>query len=249
MSLNCLPIPNDLHFDNTLGAEFLGAIVSTFLTGIGTLQTYNYFFSITNNDKTPFRILVALLWGVDMLLLVFLTIGTYTAVITNFANPVAIVQMTWATTAFLATSSALHFMIRCMFIYRVWRLSKNPYLTFILGVLNCLILSTGSAMADKYDRLGNFVAVRSAKWLVIWVFTTLAFTDTLIAGILCYYLWRMKSHAAERTESQIDTLMRYAQHTGAATSLLAIIILITYLTMPDNIIFSGIYVVLPKQNR
>ncbi|KAI0791716.1 hypothetical protein C8Q75DRAFT_47845 [Abortiporus biennis] len=249
MSLNCLPsdsLPADIHLDTTIGAEFIGLVISTFLTGISTLQTYNYFLGIPNNDRTPFRILVGILWILDMLLTILLTICIYTIVITDFTNPLSLVRITWSIVAFLPTSATFHFLIRCTFIYRMWRLSRNHYLAFILVTLNCIVLSVANALAHKYEQIGNFASVRSAKWLVIWVFTTLAFTDTLVAVVLCYYLWRMKSSVTRRTETQIDTLMQYSQHTGAATSLLSIAVLITYLVMPDNLIFNGLYVILPK---
>ncbi|KAI0791734.1 hypothetical protein C8Q75DRAFT_755868 [Abortiporus biennis] len=241
------PIPCNLHFDSTLGAQFVGAIVSTFLTGIGTLQTFNYFLTIPNNDGMIFHTVVGFMWGIDMVLFAFAVIMVYTVVITNFANPFAAVQISWAESAFLATSSALNFLIRCMFIFRVWKLSgRKLYLMIILGFLNCLILSVGSVMAEEFVRIGNFDGLSSKKWLIVCVFTTIAFTDTLIAGILWYYLWGMKSNGTNRTKSQINTLIRYSLETGAVTSLVAIAIIITYLTMPNNLIFVAIYLFLPK---
>ncbi|KAL4244485.1 hypothetical protein ABKN59_009341 [Abortiporus biennis] len=246
MSMRCLPIPTDLHFDNTLGAELIGVIIATFLTGISTIQTYNYHLSIPNADKILFRILIAILWVLDFLLLIFLSIASYSSLVTNFANPFNVEKISWVLAGFLATSSVLNFIIRCMFIHRVWRLSKSSHLAVVLFVLNCLILSIGSVMADKFAHIGDVFGLRNYKWLIIWVFTTIAFTDTLIAGILCYYLWKMKSHATRRTESQINTLMRYSLETGAVTSVVAIAIIITYLTMPNNLIFVAIYFLFPK---
>ncbi|KAL4244484.1 hypothetical protein ABKN59_009340 [Abortiporus biennis] len=267
------PIPGNLHFDSTLGAQFVGAIVSTFLTGIGTLQTFNYFLTIPNNDGMIFHTVVGFMWGIDIVLFAFAVIMVYTVVITNFANPFAAVQISWAESvslsynplrligshmltiwrcrslmqAFLATSSALNFLIRCMFIFRVWKLSgRKLYLMIILGFLNCLILSVGSVMAEEFVRIGNFDGLSSKKWLIVCVFTTIAFTDTLIAGILWYYLWGMKSNGTNRTKSQINTLIRYSLETGVVTSLVAIAIIITYLTMPNNLIFVAIYLFLPK---
>ncbi|KAI0791730.1 hypothetical protein C8Q75DRAFT_805337 [Abortiporus biennis] len=225
MSLGCLPIdslPIAINLNTTIGAEFIGLVISTFLTGISTLQTYSYFFSILNNDRTPFRYLLGILWISDVLLTIFLTVSIYTIVITNFMDPLAAIRITWSIVAFLSTSSIFHFTIQC------------------------IIMSASSALAHQYVQLGNFVSVCSAKWLVIWTLSTLAFTDTFIAITLCYYLWRMKSSAAQRTESQIDTLMQFCLHTGVVTSLLSIAILITYLVMPDDLIFNGIYVILPK---
>ncbi|KAI0791735.1 hypothetical protein C8Q75DRAFT_805342 [Abortiporus biennis] len=264
MSMRCLPIPTDLHFDNTLGAELIGVIIATFLTGISTIQTYNYHLSIPNADKILFRILIAILWVLDFLLLIFLSIASYSSLVTNFANPFNVEKISWVLAVRVlhpTLSSKIDLLspscpglfshiVRVEFHYPMHVHPPGLEAEQKLSPCGCSVRAQLSHPLDwkchGRQIVRDVFGLRNYKWLIIWVFTTIAFTDTLIAGILCYYLWKMKSHATRRTESQINTLMRYSLETGAVTSVVAIAIIITYLTMPNNLIFVAIYFLFPK---
>ncbi|KAI0791331.1 hypothetical protein C8Q75DRAFT_757759 [Abortiporus biennis] len=235
-----------IHFDNTLGALFIGLLVATFLTGLGSHQTYVYFLNTGKKDRISLRTYIGFLWVVDILLLALASNAIYNYLITNYANPFALPIINWAVTAYLATASVFDFLVRCLFIYRIWKISERIYLGIVLMVINCVVIAVGLWTSARFHQIGNFFELDRVKTIAICAFATIACLDTLIAIILSFLLWMKKGHASQRTSSQIDILMRYIIHTGALTSLCAIAVLVTYLTMSDNFIFQGIYLPLPK---
>ncbi|KAL4248201.1 hypothetical protein ABKN59_007146 [Abortiporus biennis] len=235
-----------ISFDNTLGAVFIGLLVATFLTGLGTHQTYVYYLNTGKKDRIALRIYIGFLWFLDILLLVLASTALYNYLITNYANPLALPAINWATAAYLATAAVLHFLVRCLFIYRIWKISDKLYLGLALMALNCVVIGVGLLAAVRFHQIGNFFKLDEVKSIAICAFATIACLDTLIAILLSFMLWMKKGHATHRTSSQIDILMRYIIHTGVLTSVCAISVLVTYLTMSDNFIFQGIYLPLPK---
>ncbi|KAI0791717.1 hypothetical protein C8Q75DRAFT_890403 [Abortiporus biennis] len=243
---------SNFHFDNTLGALLIAVIVCTFLAGIGFLQTFLYLTSTTSSvnrlgDNAALRWLIVMLWVLDMASTVFGSYDIYRYAITDYANPAALPIINWSSTAYILTGGVIDFCVRSVFIYRVWLLSRMPIISIIMMVLNFVILASCSVISAKYVQIGNFFELGRIKWLFTFIFTLIAFLDTLIAIVLSFWLWRKKSGGVfQQTDSQIDTLMTYAIHTGALTSLFSIAVLTTYLKMPNNLIFVGIYVIVPK---
>ncbi|KAL4250062.1 hypothetical protein ABKN59_004919 [Abortiporus biennis] len=249
MSSTC-PSPLDalagVHFDNTIGALLIALIICALLTGIGSLQTFLYFTVSAKRDNTALRGLVAFLWILDVLATAFGAIGVYTYVITNYANPAALPIINWSTSAYTMVGGIGDFCVRCVFIYRIWLLSKMRIIPCGIMAFNFVVLAFSFVIAATYIQVRNFFELDGITWKYTLIFSLIAFTDTLIAIILCGLLWRRKRGLFQRTDSQIDILMAYSIHTGALTSLFGIAVLTAYLTMPNNLIYVGIYVIVPK---
>ncbi|KAJ3556092.1 hypothetical protein NM688_g2216 [Phlebia brevispora] len=84
----------DLHFDNTLGAAFIGTILAAVLYGITSLQTYIYFDRC--RDASWLKFLVFFLWTVDTVHLALMTRTVYFYAVSNFMNPFALMNVTWS---------------------------------------------------------------------------------------------------------------------------------------------------------
>ncbi|TDL25586.1 hypothetical protein BD410DRAFT_800977 [Rickenella mellea] len=69
--------------------------------------------------------------------------------------------------------------------------------------------------------------------------------DVLIAGSLLYYLNRSRT-GFKRTDSIINNLMLYSLTTGLLTSIFAIVNLVTFLTMPGNMVNISVSLFLGK---
>ncbi|KAL4250052.1 hypothetical protein ABKN59_004923 [Abortiporus biennis] len=234
-----------IHYDDTLGALFIGLVIAALLTGIGCLQTYIYFGKSGKKDHVFLRMLVLVLWVIDILTLVFGMVGIYFYLITNYTNPTSLVNLHWAIPASVLTTTISDSLVRFMFIYRIWRLSKQTYLGIGSGVFNVVVTATGLLESIRVWQIGKFEELDQIRWIFLWSWITIAIIDTFIAAALCILLFQRKT-GFKRTDSQINILMRYSIHTGALTSLCAIGILITYLTMPDNFVYIGIFLPLPQ---
>ncbi|KAI0789576.1 hypothetical protein C8Q75DRAFT_140639 [Abortiporus biennis] len=235
----------NLQFDNTLGAIFLGNLAVGVLTGIVSVQTYIYFMNSGKKDHPFLRAMIGFLWILDTFGFCCATVDAYNSLVTNFMNPLALPSIKWEVPAYLISAVFSNCMIKTIYIYRISKVDKNIYRKIILAAANIIDVAFGLAMAGRVVQIGNYFQLDSIKWLCITTFASHVFIDTMIAIILCLAL-RQKRTGFSRTDSQLDTLMRYAVHTGALTSVVAISILILYLTMPNNLIFVGVYMTLPK---
>ncbi|KAL4243963.1 hypothetical protein ABKN59_011678 [Abortiporus biennis] len=83
------PLSSIPSFDinSTLGAMFIGILITYFLCGVTCLQTYIYFMNANKRDALPYRAIVAFLWVLDVLHLGFATHDAYSVIILSFLNP------------------------------------------------------------------------------------------------------------------------------------------------------------------
>ncbi|KAL4250039.1 hypothetical protein ABKN59_004924 [Abortiporus biennis] len=234
-----------IHYDNTLGALFIGLVIAALLTGIGCLQTYIYFMSTGKNDHIAVRILIAVLWIMDFLTLIFGVIGEYFYFVTNYNNPTELINLYWAIPGYVVIATISDSLVRFMFIYRIWKLSQKRYLGIGLAVFNCVVEAGSLLQSVKEFQIGKFEELYHITWIFLWSWITIVIIDTFIAISMCILLFQMKT-GFRRTDSQIDVLMRYSLHTGALTSLCAMGMLITYLMMPHNFVYVGVFLSLPK---
>ncbi|KAJ8690053.1 hypothetical protein PTI98_012896 [Pleurotus ostreatus] len=70
--------------------------------------------------------------------------------------------------------------------------------------------------------------------------------DILITGSLVYFLRQGRSSSFRSTRNVIDTLVLYSINIGLVTSILAIITLFIWFTMPQNFIFSTFHIIISK---
>ncbi|KAL4250530.1 hypothetical protein ABKN59_002332 [Abortiporus biennis] len=236
--------------DKTIGALFIGIAVASALTGIGFLQTFTFF---TNSgrtgrkDRVVLQGLIVLLCLLDILQTIFCVMGEYNYVIINFGNTSALTSIFWSLAGHNTITVIIDFCVRCVFVHRIYMLSNVMAIPFLLVILNFVLLGLGLYISAKLVLIGDFLKLDSIKPELITQITLIAFVDTLIAVILCILLWRMKSRIiSKRMGFQLNVLLVYTIHTGVLTSIVSILILATYLAMPDNLIYAAIYLVLPK---
>ncbi|KAL4244634.1 hypothetical protein ABKN59_009174 [Abortiporus biennis] len=231
--------------DNTLGAMFIGVVIAAILYGVTCVQTYVYFTEGMRRDRWILRSLVAILWILDTLDLIFVSHLVYFFTITNYANPKALSGVPWSVAGFNIVANLNDVIIRGILIDRIWKVSKNIYLAVGLWVANLAVSAFSLASAIRIVQIGNLQKLDGIKWLFYIVYTSIASIDTVIAVVLCMILWKKRT-GFTRTDSQIHMLMRYSIHTGALTSVVAIAILIIFAAMPHNFIYIAIFLALPK---
>ncbi|KAI0785283.1 hypothetical protein C8Q75DRAFT_335656 [Abortiporus biennis] len=219
--------------DNTVGAVFIGMVVTATLYGITCVQLYMYYMHTGKRDRPAFRTFVAFLWVLDGAQLAFVAHLVYYFVVTNYFNPLALASAPWTGAAFSISSVSLmtisDVLVRCVFVYRVWKLSRSKPLAFGLIFGNLVVGSFGVASASRIQEIGSFQNLKQISWIIYCVFASIACIDSVIAGILGYLFWHLRT-GFEHTDSQLEMLMSYSIHTGALTSMIAIIVLITYIT-------------------
>ncbi|KAL4249314.1 hypothetical protein ABKN59_007023 [Abortiporus biennis] len=231
--------------NDTIGALFIGTIITAIFYGVTCDQAFTYFIQSKRRDTWILQSLVALLWILNTIDIGFIAHIVYYYTIKNYDNSAALLSETWTAPGFNVLANVNDLFIRGIFIYRVWKLSKNLPVTIILWFGNISISALGFALAARIAIIGNLTQLDKVGWLLYTQFSLVCVIDTAIALALCIILARMKT-GFNRTDSQIQTLMMFSIHTGALTSIVAIVIVITYAAMPHNFIYIGIYLSLPR---
>ncbi|KAH9051957.1 hypothetical protein EDB87DRAFT_1660762 [Lactarius vividus] len=99
-------MPALIPVDNTLGALFIGTVLSSIVYGVTWLQVYSYYSSHCSQDRWPLRSFVAFMMLVDTVNLVFCIYTTYRFCITNFGDYRSIVSNPWSLCAMAFSSRA-----------------------------------------------------------------------------------------------------------------------------------------------
>lgn len=95
----------------------------------------------------------------------------------------------------------------------------------------------------------NFNEVKQLNQIVVTevaMNSTMAFTDTLLASVLVWYLWKGRS-GFKRTDSIINRLVMYTVGTGLLTSFWMIVALISAELAPRSFIYLVADLTLPKR--
>ncbi|KAH9027105.1 hypothetical protein EDB85DRAFT_1841203, partial [Lactarius pseudohatsudake] len=79
-------MPALIPVDNTLGALFIGTVLSSILYGVTCLQVYYYYNDHCSRDRWPLKSFVSAPTLVDTANLVFVIHEPYRDVITNFGD-------------------------------------------------------------------------------------------------------------------------------------------------------------------
>ncbi|EIW64838.1 uncharacterized protein TRAVEDRAFT_42251 [Trametes versicolor FP-101664 SS1] len=236
-----------LTVSGSLGPLLIGLILASCLYGVTSVQTYIYFIRGSLGDKKYLKSLVFFLWVLNTLRIVVLSSGAYTYMVTDFMDPLALSKPTWA---FLPTSAVIMAIsngaVRIVFCYRIWRFSGHNFWLALLIALPVLT-TTGTTLAYSVvaHRLPSWTSLAEYAWLLSWAFACSITADILICASVCVLLARRRTGYAA-TDTIVRKLIMYAVSTGLLSSICALLCLITYLTMPDNLDFMALYIVYPE---
>jgi len=227
------PLPK---FDDTLGALLIGGLFALSLWGVICSQTYTYFMTQTR-DRLAVKLSIAFLWLLDTLDSALDFHILYYYLVTNFLNPLAIGQIIWSLIVHVAVTVSSNFIIRAMFTYRIYHLSKkNIKLTIWLLSISTLDLAVAIFISVIAFRAPNFTSLEgSAKYLYL-AFATGTLSDMSVSISLCVLLYRSRT-GFRRTDSLVRTLLLYTINTGTLVAIAATFGTVCYAVQPKNFIF------------
>lgn len=233
--------------DNTYGALLIGVLAAIALWGVTCTQTWTYFArAAKEKDNAYFRCLIAFLWVLDTFDSALDVHIVYYYLVVNFMNPLAILTVVWSVVTHILITSVTNFIVRCLYIRQVFRLSNcNYFLLVWLCSLSLLELVTGIVITVKAFQLESFVEISSISHLFYLDFAANIVGDGSVALSLIYFLWIRKTTFAQ-TNRLIHTFIVYAVNTGLLVAVDATIGMVTYITMPQNMIFLAFYLLLGK---
>ncbi|EAU86926.2 hypothetical protein CC1G_09783 [Coprinopsis cinerea okayama7 len=234
-----------MKFDDTLGPLLLGGMFAMALWGITCVQTYTYF-SRPRKDRPIFRLIIACLWAIDTFDTSLNIHLTYHYMVSNFMNFSALLIPVWSVILHVAITATSNFIIRTLFAYRIFNLSKgNILVTAWIMAISTTDLVTGIIITAKAYQLDNFLQLDTLSHLMYLTFAAGTGADLSVAIALVWLLRRSRT-GFRKTDGLIKTLMLYTINTGLIVAIDAALGMILYVVMPRNFIFLGFYLLLSK---
>ncbi|KAI0782622.1 hypothetical protein C8Q75DRAFT_497684 [Abortiporus biennis] len=243
-------IPPGVSIGGTLGAVFLGTVIAAMLFGITCSQLFAYFTQGKRDDHPLFQSIILFLFSLDILEMVAVIYMSYYYAVLRYGDVIALFNPTWgsSTAQFaICTSDAV---IRSIFTYRIWKLSKSWWITGpnVIGII--VVLAFGWKNMASEIQLKSFLYFGEISTDIYIGFGGSALIDTIIASTLCVLLFRSRT-GFQSTDSQIQVLMIYVVNTGAlarilqcpisSNSVVVIICLIFYAVKPNTEMFIAPY--------
>ncbi|TFK33817.1 hypothetical protein BDQ12DRAFT_738568 [Crucibulum laeve] len=232
--------------DNTLGAGFLGTVAAATLFGITSLQVWMYFQNYPNDWRFQ-KFCVANLWILDAVHLAFIVHAVYHYIVTSFGSFAATQFVVWSFKLQIAINVAIVLMVQSLYGLRVWTLGRHfsrllPSVVIVIIVVGYAI---GIILVVKTYQISTFTALSNMSWIVYTSFAYSTGVDVVIATAVCLYLKGSRTTFAS-TNAKIIAIMKYVLISGFLTSACSLACLITYATMPHNLVFLGVEFILTK---
>ncbi|KAH0580111.1 hypothetical protein H2248_002918 [Termitomyces sp. 'cryptogamus'] len=236
----------EVTLGNTMGAAFIGAMIAAILYGVTNLQAFLYYQNY-RNDWYIHKYSVALLWALDTLHLSLTIAAIYHYLIRSFGSLEAVQLVVWSFKLGVAINVIIIVAVQTLYALRVWKLGRLYHR--IWPIVVATIVASGYAigiiLAVKTYETSTFADLSTISWVIYAAFAWTTGIDVVIAIAMCYYLTRSKS-GLSGTDSKIVMIIRMVLISGFLTSACSLTALITYVAMPNTLVFLGIEFLLTK---
>ncbi|CCM04352.1 uncharacterized protein FIBRA_06524 [Fibroporia radiculosa] len=178
---------------SVVGVWWLSLLVWSFsFFGLTTIQTYIYC-KCPKDDSFVMQALIFVLWVIDGLHLAFSTHTVYSYTILDYANLKEPQDVVWSLPAMVLVTGMSDLIVRSLFCYRVWKLSKK---TSDWSLVVAIILTSIVTVAASWVYAFEAFTVKTLGELSWPVFSQLLYAglvsalvgDIIIAGSLCILL-------------------------------------------------------------
>ncbi|KII89435.1 hypothetical protein PLICRDRAFT_608002 [Plicaturopsis crispa FD-325 SS-3] len=232
--------------DSTLGAAFIGVVVSSVLFGVTNLQAYMYYHDY-RRDWLVYRVSVGVLWALDALHLSLTAQAVYHYLVTGFGDVPGLAVIAWTFKLQIAINVVIICTVQTLYLVRVWKLGshRNKIIPVIVGLVVVGGYAIGVVLVYNVYQVQTFTDLGKISWAVKASFAASTCVDVVITSSMLHYLRGSRSEF-KVTNSRIGTLINYTLSSGLATSTCSTASLIMYTTMPNNLIFMAIDFLLTK---
>ncbi|KAJ7039310.1 hypothetical protein C8F04DRAFT_1318732 [Mycena alexandri] len=232
--------------NTTFGALEIGILVALFLSGMVTVQVLSYCRRYWS-DSWVLKCVVGICWVLDLGHSIAICHTLYTITVTQFGQVESLLIPPLSLDTSILLSGFIGPLEQGWFTYRLYRLTKSlplPLFCISLALARFVgITGLGTIALHRYP-ISEYN--ERAGWLIEAIVIVSAALDTILVSALCYYLssWRLdKSRVLHKLVNQI---MIWTVEAGVVTIFGALGLLISFLTMKNNYVYVGFFVVLPK---
>ncbi|KAJ7077651.1 hypothetical protein B0H15DRAFT_805110 [Mycena belliarum] len=190
-----MPEATSPHLDGTIGNATIGVAFSTFLFGIETLQTFNYYRDFPKDSK-KLKVLVSMIWIIEL-----------TQTMLTWHAPQHLASPPFSLILVVLFSAMINFLVQTFFALRVQALSKAWAIPVLVCVLNLLRFMANVGIFAQLVKRPEFSLLETS---LHWLFTTGCaigpVVDILTATSLCIFLWRYKSSNFEQISGALQLI-------------------------------------------
>jgi len=226
----------------------VGFAISCCVYGIFLSQVGRYF-SRFRSDRLILKLTVIIILILVTADQAFIGHLVYFYSISSFAKPKVLMEgkVTWSLILQLTVGAITGAIVKCAFASRVWRFSgRNKWITGLIVLLLVAHLAISLAFASKSFELPGLYAVVELQILGTISLGIGVVTDIVTAGALCIFLNRLRT-GYQKSDSLVDSLVRYAINTGGLTSAVSVTTLLLFNIMATTTLyFAAVYFTLSK---
>ncbi|KAJ6476469.1 hypothetical protein C8R47DRAFT_1290292 [Mycena vitilis] len=219
------------------GVQYVTYTLDVGFWAVAMLIVFQYFQKYSKKDPLPTRITVAILGTFTTIHTLSLAMQDFRYYVLRFGNFEGLDSMFWESYVMICSIFVVAFVAQMFYASRIWMLKRDwRYVTPVV-LLALLQLSFGIAQTAKivglhrYSKLATTVPTTAAQGAAT------AACDITITAILGY-IFRAARTGVRRTDSTLDKMILYAFERGTMTSLLALLQLIFFITMPGTFVFT-----------
>ncbi|KZV73579.1 hypothetical protein PENSPDRAFT_682710 [Peniophora sp. CONT] len=229
--------------DDTLGALYIGVLVSALLYGVSFLQTAYYLFS-ARGDSLGLKLLVGVICALDTVHQGMITHAAYIYLVTNFMNPNMLDAVVWTLIAEVVINALLALFVQLFFVWRIYTLSdKRFWLTAPLAVLSIAKFCMAVLWVGIGTHMHTWVDLLKLEDISQAITVITLVTDGSIAAALIFLLYASRS--GSKCLSSLE-LMKYTMNTGVLTGIDTLCLVITYAARPNTLISIAFFFVLGR---
>lgn len=215
-----------------------GALANMLLYGVICMQTFRYW-QAYEHDRNILKCLVAFIWILETAhtALTIYTVEFY--LIMHFGDNTSLEYAMWGMPTSVIIGFIIAYAVNLCFIWRVLQLSQKRWIAvcfFIFATIRCGFGLANCSLTFFYPKWQIFEERVYPTMVVGWVLS--AVVDSAIAFTLCIYL-RKRRTGMKRTDNVLNCLLLYTINTGAVTSFCAVLVVIMFLGLPNNLAFVG----------
>lgn len=223
-----------LDLGSTIGVAFIGVAISSMAYGVTCCQTFYYYRSNRGRaDPWYYKTLVAVLLILDSLHQALIIHSLYYYLVENYGNSITLTMNVWSLSAEIIVNAAIAFIVETFLVYRVFRLSRNLWVTGFCGlftiahlVMNLIFPIRALFYPELAVALVKLKATGSSGLVVAVV------ADVSISAAMAFYLNRSRT-GFRRSDDMITKIMALTITTGSLTTVFVIGDLIAYLAAPQ----------------
>jgi len=234
-----------VNLTDTVGASFIGLLISTILFGLSVAQTWIYFWRYQHRDSKTLKCFIAFIIVMDALHTFLTSYMNYWNLVLNFGNLENLNISTWATHAVVVVSTVIASSVQLFYARRVYKVSQSIICPIVIVACVAIAFSFGMYYAHRETLAKLLSNLHSLIWITTISLSASAFADVLIAASMCWYLYRKRTGFA-RTDSIIASLMAYSINSGLLTSIFGVATSITFAASPSSLLCVPFYWILSK---